>query len=279
MKNKLIIILCLVMTFSLKVKSQNMGAITVNKNFTATLNFAEEIDIVVTGNNPEISQGKFKYYDLLNHGKAVFIRSDDPNSPQTSITVKLVDGAIWFGTLQYGENDKIFYDYAKIAKQKEIEIEKEAQIIEDKNNTKMMQRVESLMKMQVEYTDLGIIENRMALQVSNIINDENYTYFKIIVANNSASDYIIDNIGFRYVEGKRKGIKRKEAVVEERINPVYETPKMTVKAYSTEEIGYVIPLFTVGSRGNLIVQMFEKNGTRNPQFKIAQSILLKIKIF
>jgi hypothetical protein len=49
-----------------------------------------------------------------------------------------------------------------------------------------------------------------------------------------------------------------------------------IKGYSTTQLGYVIPLFTVGSKGSLFIQMIEKKGTRNPVIEIESKTMLKV---
>ena len=143
---------------------------------------------------------------------------------------------------------------------------------------KIVERLNFVMNKAQEYNDIGIEANKMEFGVANIENDDKYTYFKLTILNGTGSDYKIDNVIFKYVEGKKKGFK-KSAKIEERINPVIEpddTSKI-IKGYSSAVIGYVIPLFTVGSEGKLLIQIVEKNGTRNPLIEIEAKTMLKVK--
>jgi hypothetical protein len=275
----LIILTCSVYS----IFAQKMGEIEINKDYTATLNFSDDVELTVVGNNPQIGVEndipKYKYYGIYQTGKAVILRGNDPLAPKTSITIKLVNGSIWFGTLKYGDNTKIFYDFSG-SEDKKVEVKQMKDSLEKKvGETRLSERLKFVMSQDVQYYDLGVDENKMIFQVTNIMNDDKFTYLKIVIQNNSGSNYLVDNMIFKYVEGKKKGFKKSDARIEERINPVVEPDNNSkiLKAYSTSELGYVIPLFTVGSSGILSIQMVEKNGTRNPKIEIEAKVMLKVK--
>jgi hypothetical protein len=229
---------------------QNMGVIEVNKDFTATLNFTDSIVFIVVGNNPSVGENRNKYYDIFQNGKNCVIRGNDPLSPETSITVKLENEKIWYGRLKYGDSTKIFYDFTG----------------------------EEVKKID-EYSSIGKVENGMTFQVANIKNDDSFTYFKLIIINDTGSDYNIDGIYFKVVEGKRKGMKKNEAKIEQRIKIEFESPIKVVTAYQKQELGYVTERFTGGKDGSLVIQLRELKGTRNPIIEISGEKMLKVKVF
>jgi len=261
------------------VTAQNMGVIEVNKDFTATLNFTDSIVFIVVGNNPSIGEKKNKYYDIFQNGKNCVIRGNDPQSPETSITVKLENEKIWFGRLKYGDSTKIFYDFTGEEVRK-IDREKMQEIATVENNSaKMRERLNSVLTDKIEYSSIGKVENGMTFQVANIKNDDSFTYFKLIIINNTGSDYNIDGIYFKVVEGKRKGMKKSEAKIEQRIKIEFESPVKVVTAYQKLELGYVTERFTGGKDGSLVIQLRELKGTRNPIIEISGEKMLKVKVF
>lgn len=261
------------------VFSQNMGVIEVNKDFTATLNFTDSIIFIVVGNNPSVGENRNKYYDIFQNGKNCVIRGNDPQSPETSITVKLDNEKIWFGRLKYGDSTKIFYDFTGEEVRK-IDREKMQEIATVENKSaKMRERLNSVLTDKIEYSSIGKVENGMTFQVANIKNDDNYTYFKLLIINNTGSDYNIDGIYFKVVEGKRKGMKKNEAKIEQRIKIEFESPVKVVTAYQKQELGYVTERFTGGKDGSLIIQLRELKGTRNPIIEISGEKMLKVKVF
>jgi hypothetical protein len=277
MKN---IYLTILLTFLVSpVFSQNMGVIEVNKDFTATLNFTDSIVFIVVGNNPSVGVEKNKYYDIFQNGKNCVIRGNDPLAPVTSITVKLDNEKIWFGRLKYGDSTKIFYDYTREEVKKIDEIKMKEVVIVENHNAKMKERLNSVLSDKIEYSSIGTVENGMTFQVANIKNDDNFTYFKLIIINNTGSDYNIDGIYFKVVEGKRKGMKKNEAKIEKRIQIEFESPVKVVTAYQKQELGYVTERFTGGKDGSLVIQLRELKGTRNPVIEISGDKMLKVKVF
>ena len=277
MKN---IYLTIFLTFLVSpVFSQNMGVIEVNKNFTATLNFTDSIVFIVVGNNPSVGEKKNKYYDIFQNGKNCVIRGNDPLAPETSITVKLDNEKIWFGRLKYGDSTKIFYDYAREEVKKIDEIKMKEVVTVENHNAKMKERLNSVLSDKIEYSSIGTVENGMTFQVANIKNDDNFTYFKLIIINNSGSDYNIDGIYFKVVEGKRKGMKRNEARIEQRMKIEFESPVKVVTAYQKAELGYVIERFTGSNSGSLVIQIRELKGTRSPIINIPGEKMLSVKVF
>jgi len=256
------------------ILAQNMGKIACNKDYTATLNFNDVIVFVVVGNNPDN-----KYYEIFQSDKVCVIRSGNTDAPNTSITIKLQNGNVWYGTLEYGNDSKIYYDFTAQDKKEKEQIKQEEEKKIETKDALLHQRLDQIMEEKPEYLTYGIVENGMQFMVSNIKNDDKYTYLKIIVKNQTGGDYNVDGIFFKYREGKKKGVSTKEAQIEERIYPVIEPDTKVVKAYSKNELGYVIPLFSVGNKGDLEIQVREAKGTRNPVISIKGKDMLKVKVF
>ena len=101
----------------------------------------------------------------------------------------------------------------------------------------MRERLNSVLTDKIEYSSIGKVENGMTFQVANIKNDDNYTYFKLIIINNTGSDYNIDGIYFKVVEGKRKGMKKNEAKIEQRIKIEFESPSEGCNCLSKTRAG------------------------------------------
>jgi hypothetical protein len=114
----------------------------------------------------------------------------------------------------------------------------------------------------------------------NIVNDDNYTYIKLLVDNKSSNLYEIDGITFKAEEGAKKSINKKELVNQNYLNPrkvIYPKDRQ-IKAYSSEYIYFVIPLFTTNS-GTLLIKVVEKNGLRNADVTVNAVDLNNAKIF
>jgi hypothetical protein len=117
-------------------------------------------------------------------------------------------------------------------------------------------------------------------QVVNIVNDNNYTYIKLLIDNKSSNLYEIDGITFKVAEGAKKSVFKKEIVNQNYLNPrkvIYPKDKQ-IKAYMAENIYFVIPLYTTNS-GTLIIKVIEKNGLRNADIIVKSKDLNNAKIF
>jgi len=270
---------------SLALAQYPMGNIQVNNNFTATLNFTDSVKLTIFGNNPPTSNGHFKYYDVFQTGRSCIIRGNDPAAPLTSINVKLANGNIWFGTIKYGDSTKVFYSFVEPEAKRPTttpltNAEAAAPAASpQESEARIKERMDSVMAEPAEYSSIGAIENGLVFQVANIKNDDSYTYFKLIVSNNTGSDYNLDGAYFKVVEGKRKGFKRNEAKIEQRVQIVHQSTVKVIKAYSTEQLGFVIQRFTGGKNGTLTIQLRELKGTRNPNIEIPGSKMLNVQVF
>jgi hypothetical protein len=81
------------------------------------------------------------------------------------------------------------------------------------------------------------------------------------------------------VEGKRKGMKKNEAKIEQRMKIEFESPVKVVTAYQKAALGYVIERFTGSKNGSLVIQIRELKGTRNPIINISGEKMLNVKVF
>lgn len=259
--------------------SQELGVIEVNENNTATLTFVSNIDFIVIGNNPTDSEGNFLYYDVFRDGNVCVIRGVQKDAPETSLTIKLADSNVWFGKIKFGDNSKILYDFRTNAL---IETAA-AQITEEKFAKEKEQREKEKLKTlygaKDEYFTLGEIESGVEFQITKMRNDKENTYLILKISNKSGSIYTIDGILFKYIQGKRKGVKKGEARIEERIMPKTIEGNLKVLAYSTEEIGIIMPVFAIGKKGRMEITIREKDGTRNVIINIPGNVMEKVKVF
>jgi hypothetical protein len=262
--------------------AQKMGIIKVNENFAATCYFESEIDIFIIGNNPVLGKsgdGKPVFnYEIVQSDNTLIIRSVIDRCPETSLTVKLKDKSIFYGKVRYEKNiDNFFYDFRDqktIAKNDSV-----ADPIIKNKPIDYKVRLDELVGRKPEYSTIGSRENRIEYLVSNLMTDNSHTYMKVVVSNNSGNEYIIDGITFRYEEGKRKNVNKNADKNEQGVPAVYENGNKTIKAYSKENLGFVLPLYSVGEGGKLLIYFWEKNGTRNVKVEIPGDELSKIKVY
>ncbi|MBN2484886.1 MAG: DUF4138 domain-containing protein [Bacteroidales bacterium] len=106
--------------------------------------------------------------------------------------------------------------------------------------------------------------------VTNIMNDESFTYLKMYLVNKSTSRYTFGDIIITQVENPLGGKKSGSILHSKFIEPVeVKLPvDSEVNARAKQAIVIAIPLYTGTDNGKLIIQMFEKNGSRNGKIEL-----------
>ncbi len=261
------------------------------------MKFQDGVDIsfIIFGNNPQIGSTKdgqpiCKYYDVFQQGNIAIIKVKSKETPLTTIDIKLADGSFYHDLICYSPiPTTTFYDFSKPKTIEKIEVKKtkEEKAIK-KNNTDTLgekdksidANLEKLVPLKQEYKDIALIKKNVVFQVVNIVNDDSYTYIKLLVDNKSSNLYEIDGITFKVAEGAKKSIFKKELVNQNYLNPrkiIYPKDKQ-IKAYTSEYVYFVIPLYTTNS-GTLIIKIVEKNGLRNADVIVNATDLNNVKIF
>lgn len=279
MKTVIVILLLLFGIYSCSY-SQNMGTIVVNENKSATLSFSSKIDFVIFGNNPSYEDGSFLYYDFFKDGSVCVIRGNNKEAPNTSITIKLNDDSVWYGIISFGDNTELFYDFrVKTTPDASTNHISNSHSNKTGNLNRLDVNLEKIKELNKEYFTIGEKSGQVTFSVSNIRNDKQNTYILLSVNNQSGNIYSVDGILFKFIEGKRRGVKRGEARIEERIMPIKISGNLSIKAYSNEEIAVAIPLYAIGRSGKLEITLREKDGTRNVIISVPGSIMSKVKVF
>lgn len=264
--------------------SNEMDTVEVNPDFAATLEFSSNIDYLLIGNNPVIKLAPdgspvYKYFEIFTKNNVAVLRCQGSSAPTTSLTIGLVNSELWTGYLGYSEKPKKnFYSYKpeKIRTQKEIEDSLSAV----KKNTAIDMNLERILAENQAIEDIAVIKRSEVYQVTNIANDDRFTYIKIKIANNSASNYIVDGVMFKYREGKKRKGNNKEVYNENWMSVEgFKFPSGNeIKARSADEIVFCIPLYTT-ENGFLIIKILEKNGSRTSDIEISAKDLSTITYY
>jgi len=274
--------------FAFKAGAVDMGVIEVSVSYTATLIFSFEIETVIFGNNPIVSETTlpsgekipvFKYYEMYKSKNNVTLHSRVDSSPETSITVILAGGNVYSGLLRFGQRkDKLEYDFTEKQEDSDSKDSAHEKIVGD---NLMKDRLQNLIGGNDKYLSVGAITAQISFMVGNMRNDNNYTYLKVNVINSTASEYIIEGIIFKHAEKKKGKLNKKEVQNEVILMPVHTVlpQRMAIPGYSSQTMGFVLPIFTTGERGSLLIQFVEKNGSRNGTIRISARDMAKIDVF
>ena len=293
MKHVLLFI-CLI--YAIRVSGQvDIGDIRIFNEYAVTLMFPADIEFVIWGNNPVKSQTEkgavYTNYEMFQNARTLIIKAIKTGLDKTNISVKTIDGTIYYGFVHNEKSEKIFYNFSGSINEVKPEITQSSVMakVQDATNNSVIDRTDKdsahekklmrLMDEPVEYKDFGLVANNLIFMVTNIMNDKEHTYLKIIINNKSGNAFTINSVIFKYIEGKTKGIKKRVVANEERTSPVYSKAVDMVEAYSRVDLGYVLPLYSTGSEGRFLIQFIEEKGTRNYQIEISAKDMGKIKNF
>jgi hypothetical protein len=285
--------LFIVLIFFVKISNaQNLGVIELNVNKAATLEFSSNIDanFPLIGNNIVEQMGAgnqpiFKYYDIWTVDNLSIIRAKQEKIPESSITVRLENGKIYTGTIKYVMNpEKSHYVYKLPGESKNentnYEESQNSNELEEIDKELVRERLKMILETENRIDNLAEIKDKIIFKVGNIMYDEQYTYFKILIANRSSSTYQINGVMTKYEEGKKGIFNRKEIVNSEWIrayDDIYPDGNI-VKANSVGKIGCVIPIYNTAN-GELIIKIIEKNGTRDVDIIVKSDALARAKTF
>lgn len=283
MKKKINILIAII-SISASVSGQiDMGKIEAGTNMHATLIFPDDLlpkgDLIISNNPPVPNAGGlaiFQYFDVKVNRNTVVLKAREKAAGERTITIILNSGKVYTGTVSYNDAPaKSVYNFSEKKQEESEEKKKELEItknIADK-------RMHEVMASENEYLSIGRVQSRVEFHVSAMRNDSEFSYFKITVSNNSAFDYIIDGVVFRYDDKMKRKAKKKEIENAERLYPEASEIPDIVKAYSKEVLGFAIPLFATTERGVLLIKFIEKNGNRTCEIPVTADKISKIKVF
>jgi hypothetical protein len=274
MKNTIITFLALILIFRTVFCQDKIDTIRVNNNIAVTCRFNSPVieNGVIYGNNPSL-----KYFEHLINGNTVILRSKTEISPIITVTFlhENDDAEVCF--LMYDKNaTKPVYNFRK---KEVIKIDSSVYKVINPDSIMYMTKLHALLASPIEYTDIGTKKNEMEFQISKIRNDPFYTYIELIINNQSGGAFYIDGVIFSFEEGKSRNLKKGEKKRKETLYPKYESDIKVVNAYSKSALGYVIPLFNIQEKGQFIINVKEKGGTRDYRIEIEADVMLKVKVF
>ena len=283
-------------------QSIDMDTIKLNKNNAATIEFNSPVKFVLIGNNPysltPSGIKNYKFYQVSELGNIVIIESKQVNQESSSITIK-TQSHTYYGKIGYFNSvDKNYYSFFNVAntsistnQQSFIDddvLTPEQNEIFDVKSTKLpdsviINRLNHTLALDTKYEQIHDVKGNVIFQVSNIVNDNQFSYIKLIIDNQSSSSYKVKDVLFVFEEGKKGGKllkKSNEAIVQNWLNPekiMYPTNK-TINSASYENVGFVIPLYN-GTDGEIILQVMEDNGTRDAMLHIKSKVMNSTTVF
>lgn len=276
--------------FGLSVKAADLGVIEISLKYSATLEFNKYISKVIFGYNPakkdaSNSNGpnsgeQFEYYNYTIAGKVLVIHASAMNTSQTTVTVILNDNTTYSGIIRYKEEPSKYY-YSYTSGQNVVPIKHDNKpVIPKVEKLSPEQRLQRLLEDKNIYSYVEV-KSKVYFIITNIKNDNDNTYLKLMIVNESKKDYQIDNISFIKIMEVEGAFQSKDVITSEYIDVKHSVyPKENkVTANSSSKLGFVLPVFSTDGNGKMIIQVLEKEGNRNVDIEILGKEFLKVGSF
>jgi hypothetical protein len=223
------------------------------------------------------------------HENCIMIRSASKSNAPSSIFISYGDSTYvqyYYAILQYVPGSmREFYDFrdsynkniTSRAQRKEIQaIEKTDEQNYFLSELKTISQI--VKEMPDEISDLGVAENGLSAHLRLIRTDNNYAYLKFVINNNTAVDYSFDMLSFQYVQKYKTGLFRKKKIRYLDVFPVVINAKTLVPAYKQEVMVYIIPIFGIRAKEELLITFREHAGARNIAFTISNRDIMRAKV-
>jgi len=199
----------------------------------------------------------------------VQIKADKPNFSQTNLSVITVDGSLYSFTIDYAaqpaqlnvivkNNNPITSDSSK----------KQTIKLSSGNNEALFKTIAQKIAASKPVFNKRVSFNRMQLRLRGVYINNDILYFRLQVKNNSNISFDIDNIRFSVKDWQKS---RRTATQEIQLTPVYIYKALNkVQADSIGSCVIAIPKFTLPDSKYLLIDVFEKEGSRHPRIVLKE---------
>jgi hypothetical protein len=195
----------------------------------------------------------------------ILLRSTKVNTAPTSLVVTFKSGQkIFNGLLTTTNKPQETYDFRTQKKEEKAEEEAPNQDID------VLKKIEHLKTLPQECCTVGSYSRYHDIILTNIFNDEKYTYLKIYLENKTSLSFDLFEANFRHCNSKKS-----RAIV----HPIYGLEDRSIPAYGYKELIYVLPRYTTKKSGKLLVSFTEESGARVINLSIPASTLLEAKYY
>jgi hypothetical protein len=278
MKIKSTLILVFLISHSL-IFSQTQGPINldtvwVTTNKTTTIIFPENIGKIDIGSE---DFGAEKYLRTLT------IKVASEESQPTSILV-IYGENIFHGTLAYKRSPaKLFMDFSNVSPKNMPTFPNENRAQKQNHSLKNLDVQMSEKRLNIVlsspkpvYRDVVNNNETIFISLFNMIADEEKLYLKILILNKSKTQYQIDFTEFSYrqpLEDKdlKGGFDTKNVI------PVFTNKIDVVPGKEERYLGFAIPRYSLSKKGELLIVVREKLGSRSLKLAIPYIKILECK--
>lgn len=266
----------------------DMGEIRLSKSKQATIMVRGNIEpggFVSISDNVDIYSGEKKHIDFVFIRNSVILETIADDFKEKNISILTNDGIMYVGTLvkkDYIQGANL-YNFSE-RQGNVLSIKEKKEIMEQDSLNNLIEvvdeKLKSVMNGPDKYNNIGEKNTGMIFQVTQIKNDDQFSYYKVVIENTTGTDYQVDGMYYRFEEDRKKRFSRDEEIKnKERFYAFHQREPEVVSAYSKNTVGYVIPLYMINESGFIFINLMERNGTRNCEIKIPVREILRSDVF
>lgn len=242
---------------------QKYDTIYVNTEGTSYLIFDEPITL--------FNMGSKDYEAKADNPRILFIRAKTTLAKRSTIVVTHGE-EIYTAYIAFKMNVQTFYDFRK----KKI-LEEVAEDIEQKKIENKLKSIARLSK------NINIVAKKQQIEVNllNLYNDNEATFLRFSLKNQSSIIYDLDYVSFAYIEKRKRKAKKINSLNNglQEVEPLVKSEKLLTESGKSNEYLYALPLYSTTEDGFLQVIFREKAGLRSitiniPFKKILRAALL-----
>lgn len=238
--------------------SSNLEEIKVAHQFISIILFDDEVKEVLIPS---------KDYVANVNQNVILLRATKQHALPSSLIVTFKHGKqVFNGLLSYTNKSQQTYDF----RTKEEDLEKEAQKEDPAQKEEVIEKIRYITSKPQECFNIGMYGTYHDVILTNVFNDDHYTYLKIYVENKTALNFELFEANFRHFNSKKN-----RAIV----HPIYGLENRVIPAYSYRMLVYVLPRYTTKKNGKLLVTFSEQSGSRVINLSIPAYVLLEAKYY
>jgi hypothetical protein len=243
---------------------QKYDTIYVSTESTAYLIFDEPISLVNLGSK--------EYEAKADDPHILFIRARTTLAKRSTIVVTHGD-EILTAYVAFKMNSQAFYDFRKKQLPK-VEIVENIEQKPIENKLKRIARLSRNVKIEAK-------KQQIELNLLNLYNDNEATFLRFSLHNQSSIIYDLDYVSFAYIEKRKRTTKRINTLNGglQEVEPLTKVEKLLTESGKSNEYLYALPLYSTTEDGFLQVIFREKAGLRSIIIEIPFKKILRAELF
>jgi len=243
---------------------QKYDTIYVSTESTTYLIFDEPISL--------FNLGSKDYEAKADDPHILFIRAKTTLAKRSTIIVTHGD-EILTAYVAFKINTQAFYDFRKkqFPKEEIVENTEQKQI---ENKLKQIARLPRNVKIEAK-------KQQIELNLLNLYNDNEATFLRFSLHNQSSIIYDLDYVSFAYIEKRKRTTKRINTLNGglQEVEPLTKVEKLLTESGKSNEYLYALPLYSTTEDGFLQVIFREKAGLRSIIIEIPFKKILRAELF